>query len=128
MTCFSPIRLRESIAGIDKKIVFVLPVRGCGLFQHFTDAGEARAALEHGAQFPVLLRRAHGKDFDAAVVKIANEATDAQFFRSRLREIAEAHTLDPAGDKIALSLFRVAHECHEIVAESSAFWMAAAVP
>jgi len=76
---------------------------------HFANARESRAALELQAELLQAFRRAAGKYFHTAVLEITHVATQMQFCRCVLREIAEPHTLYGAGDEVPLGLLRLAH-------------------
>jgi len=90
---------------VDEKPGPVLRIRNGRLFAHFADARKPGPSLQHGAQFPVLLRRTHGKYFHTAVAKISHEAADAQFFRGSQRVITVAHALTIPDTKYRLACF-----------------------
>ncbi len=62
----------------------------------------------------MLLRRAHGEHFHAAVPQIPYEAGDAQLLGGVLREVAVAYTLDDSRDEVTPGLFGFAHETPEL--------------
>src|SRR5258708_22448631 len=104
----------RSSAGIDDEFALIPRVRCGRLFLNFADAGETRSALQHGAKFRVLLWRAHGKYFHAAVTKLSDETMNAQSFRGGLGKITKAHALDHSRHEIPLGKFSVAHESLEL--------------
>ena len=88
----------------------MLGVRRGIFFQNLADGREARPALERQTELGVLLQRADGENFHAAIAQVPDIAGDAQFLGGVLGEITEAHALDHARDEIAFRLFRFAHK------------------
>ena len=86
---------------MDHKAAVVLRFHLRGFFPHIRNVGAERPAFEQPSQLAVLLRRAHGKHFHAAVPEVSHEAAESQSFRGALREKTEAHALDHSGHKIA---------------------------
>ncbi len=65
--------------------------------------------FEDCTQLCMLLGRAHGKHFHAAVMEISDEAAEPQFFSGILREVAKAYTLNHSGHEIPFRLSFFAH-------------------
>jgi len=99
-----------SIAAAYYKYLVVLWI-GCGhFFTDFFDAGKARAAFKHGAQFAKLLRCAHHEDFHATIAEVFYVAANLYFGCGALCEVAIPNALDGTGDQILSGLFWLDHE------------------
>jgi hypothetical protein len=94
---------------IDKKSALILLIESRGLFLHFRDTRKPGSAFEDGTQVGMLLGRADGKHFHAAVTEISDEAAESQLLRGILREVAKAYTLNHSGHEIPLRLSFFAH-------------------